>query len=222
MAPVPTCPLCAQRNLFGRFTCGPGADSHCARRVAAALRLAGLHLHEQSDWFGYCADIVLPVPRIVVEYDGEPWHRDKADRDEEQRQLAAVKGFLMIRLREPGLPHLNPDDLHLTVPFSLVAGRGRWCGTRSSPVSAWPPNAAAGRNERLHRVHRSASGRMGRGARPVRRRPNVLELGSALRNGASLGSDRRFPAFGGGYADLIWLVRSMTLAPAPTRWNLLV
>lgn len=123
MEPMPACPLCAQRNLFGRVTCGPGADSHCARRVAAAFRLAGFHLHEQSEWLGYCADIVLPVPRIVVEYDGEPWHRDKPGRDEEQRHLAAAKGFLMIRLREPGLPHLSPDDLNLSVPF------GRWSRT---------------------------------------------------------------------------------------------
>lgn len=85
------------------------------------LRAAGLHLHAQeSSLFGYWADMVLPLRRLVVEYDGGWTHSSPAAvaKDQEQRELVRAHGWRMVRLRSPGLPDLgDPDDLKLDRPI---------------------------------------------------------------------------------------------------------
>lgn len=74
-------------------------------------------------------------------------HRDTTARDEEQRRLAEAAGCLMIRLREPGLPSLSTDDVHLSAPLDrwsrtvvraeLVAGVGLAAACRRRAATAY-------------------------------------------------------------------------------------
>ena len=119
MVPCEWCRWCAQHTVFGTVLCGPLPTSAAELRTVIALREAGFHVHCQ-EWIGYAADIVVPCARVVVEYDGEYFHRDSREHDEAQRRLAAKHGYRMIRLREPGLAVNHPDDVALPTPF------GRW------------------------------------------------------------------------------------------------
>ena len=56
----------------------------------------------------YEADVFIPSLRIAIEYDGKPWHQDKKDFDEEKNQALNAAGIYVIRVRDVGLPELNP------------------------------------------------------------------------------------------------------------------
>ena len=51
-------------------------------------------------------DLYIPSRRTAVEYDGNPWHRDKKEQDERKGKLCREHGISLIRIREKGLPQV--------------------------------------------------------------------------------------------------------------------
>lgn len=56
------------------------------------------------------ADIFIPEIHCVVEYDGLYWHESKMDRDNEKNLYFNSVGLRVIRIRDIGLPDLEPFD----------------------------------------------------------------------------------------------------------------
>ena len=53
-------------------------------------------------------DILLESHGVVVEYDGGYWHRDRVERDVEKSAALMEAGWVVLRVREAGLPPLSP------------------------------------------------------------------------------------------------------------------
>lgn len=51
--------------------------------------------------------------KVVVEYDGSYWHRNKMDKDLSKTKALLSAGYKVVRIRENGLSHLNYMDLSL-------------------------------------------------------------------------------------------------------------
>lgn len=81
-------------------------------------RIRSEKFHSHSSW---AVDICVDLPsgkRLVIEYDGSYWHRDKADIDRAKSLDLLADGFLLVRLRENPLPSLeitNPNYHEFTV-----------------------------------------------------------------------------------------------------------
>lgn len=54
--------------------------------------------------------------RVVIEYDGSFWHKDRIDKDFEKTNLLLEGGFVVIRIRESPLPFL---DIHHNNLFQI-------------------------------------------------------------------------------------------------------
>ncbi len=69
------------------------------------------------------ADIVLPSLRVVVEYDGSYYHRDKPDGDRAQTAALESVGWTVLRVREAPLPPLGGHEVSVepTEPIKSVA-----------------------------------------------------------------------------------------------------
>lgn len=55
----------------------------------------------------YDVDIKIPDHKIVVEYDGSYWHKDKVDKDKFKTQRLQKEGWIVIRVREKPLKILS-------------------------------------------------------------------------------------------------------------------
>ena len=55
--------------------------------------------------------------KIAIEYDGAYWHADKAGVDERKSRELITDGFLVIRIRERGLPELSVDSPNYSEVF---------------------------------------------------------------------------------------------------------
>lgn len=58
-------------------------------------------------------DVLVPSLRLVIEYDGEYWHRAKQDVDTRKTSALIQSGFLVARLRENQLGNLDLHDARL-------------------------------------------------------------------------------------------------------------
>jgi hypothetical protein len=56
-------------------------------------------------------DIVLDDLKVVVEFDGSYWHRNKVDRDREKTALMEEAGWQVIRVRERPLDSIHVNDV---------------------------------------------------------------------------------------------------------------
>ncbi len=56
-------------------------------------------------------DILVPDLRLVVEYDGSFWHRDKHDQDCDKTDRLQRNGWRVIRVREQPLDTVGPQDV---------------------------------------------------------------------------------------------------------------
>jgi hypothetical protein len=80
-------------------------------------------------------DVLVPSLRLVMEYDGEYWHRGKHETDERKTRELLAAGFRVARIRENDLAHLALEAPTLRqVSFrpaygsveETVAGLVRW------------------------------------------------------------------------------------------------
>lgn len=122
MRPDPGCHSC-NPNLFGRVATPLGA-SCCEQRLAALFRMAGQHVHTRMTIGGHEADVALlrtPV-QVVVEYDGGWVHTMARTVENEAAQRVAweSRGWLLVRLRDPGLSATGPLDLCLPRGFTRM------------------------------------------------------------------------------------------------------
>lgn len=69
-------------------------------------------------------DVLVPSVRLVIEYDGVYWHRNKQEVDARKTVDLIQSGFLVARLRENNLGNLGLYDRHLLqLPFQFGFGR---------------------------------------------------------------------------------------------------
>lgn len=52
-------------------------------------------------------DVLVPSLRLIIEYDGEYWHRAKHDTDLRKTRDLIQAGYRVARIRENDLPHLQ-------------------------------------------------------------------------------------------------------------------
>ena len=63
-------------------------------------------------------DILIRPERLVVEFDGEYWHRDKQDMDREKVAALRKAGWRVVRIREEGLGVIQKyNDLLIEPPY---------------------------------------------------------------------------------------------------------
>lgn len=55
-------------------------------------------------------DIYLPSLNYAIEYDGSYWHENKMEFDNKKNRILNENGFTVLRIREYGLPELEPFD----------------------------------------------------------------------------------------------------------------
>ena len=84
-------------------------------QLSTTFRIASLesdgHLKHPAMARKLRPDIYLPEQQVVVEYDGNYWHRNTAARDLLRVQQYADLGIQLIRIREAPLRILGPNDL---------------------------------------------------------------------------------------------------------------
>lgn len=82
-------------------------------------------------------DIVIRKKKLVVEYDGSYWHRDRLKADIEKSDALRRLGWVVIRIREEPLPPLTNYDISVPVgfPVAWVAGAvfSKWVEIVSDP-----------------------------------------------------------------------------------------
>jgi hypothetical protein len=68
-------------------------------------------------------DIVLEDLKVVVEFDGAYWHRNKVDKDREKTALMEEAGWQVIRVRERPLDSIHVNDVMVDpmAPAKMVA-----------------------------------------------------------------------------------------------------
>lgn len=57
------------------------------------------------------ADIVIENLKLIVEYDGVFWHKNKIENDKNKNKIFVDNGYYVIRVRETGLEKTQPEDL---------------------------------------------------------------------------------------------------------------
>lgn len=69
-------------------------------------------------------DVLVPSVRLVIEYDGEYWHRDKQDLDLRKTRDLIRAGYKVARIRENDLPNLDIEGSRVRqVSFRPSFGR---------------------------------------------------------------------------------------------------
>ena len=71
-----------------------------------ALNRAVISSNSNSS-IGYEADIYIPSIKVAIEYDGLAWHADKRSDQKKNKHFNSL-GIFVIRVRETGLPELEP------------------------------------------------------------------------------------------------------------------
>lgn len=69
-------------------------------------------------------DIVFLDDRLIVEYDGAYWHRQKHEKDAAKTRRLAAAGWTVIRVREEPLKRISPHDVSVPLgatPFEISA-----------------------------------------------------------------------------------------------------
>ena len=105
--------LCSVANR----TSGVGGCPYCAhqRTLPEYIVLHYLEKHDVKFFYPYSPDwlkrgsfdIFLPDFKTIIEYDGEYYHKNKAEYDQNKDKSCKEHGLNIIRLREFGLPLLN-------------------------------------------------------------------------------------------------------------------
>lgn len=66
----------------------------------------------------WACDYVAEELRVVVEYDGNRWHQDRGDRDTRKTTDLEEAGWLVLRVRESGLPAIGRLDVLMPSQWS--------------------------------------------------------------------------------------------------------
>jgi very-short-patch-repair endonuclease len=66
-------------------------------------------------------DIILRQHRLILEFDGHYWHKDKVLRDKEKTNILISDGWKVIRAREKPLQAISCNDVLVSVTKSMKA-----------------------------------------------------------------------------------------------------
>ena len=66
-------------------------------------------------------DIFVPHYKLVIEYDGYPWHQDKEQSDSNKESILADKNIELIRVRDKRLKRLKEEDLLIPSEIKSVS-----------------------------------------------------------------------------------------------------
>lgn len=80
-------------------------------RILAELRWIFGEVTHREKHGGLECDIYLPAYRLAIEYDGLRWHFEKELADKAKNQGLRTQGIICIRVRQRGLPKIEPRDL---------------------------------------------------------------------------------------------------------------
>jgi hypothetical protein len=96
-------------------------------------------------------DVLVPSVNLIIEYDGEYWHRGKQDTDARETRELMHSGYLIARIRENDLPHLDmahpfllqvssrpsvvrlADTVHVLIHWAKDAGPAALPGAQALP-----------------------------------------------------------------------------------------
>jgi len=56
-------------------------------------------------------EIIIKKHKVIIEFDGSYWHKDKADQDLVKTKILANAGCHVIRVRERSPKKVTPDDI---------------------------------------------------------------------------------------------------------------
>jgi len=121
--------IVANRTKFGHGCSGCTLTPRSAQEMRLAYELSALvdfDLDVHKVRFGgrlRDVDIVLEDLKVVVEFDGAYWHRNRVDKDREKTQLIEDADWRVIRVRERPLDsiHLNDVMVNTLAPAKAVA-----------------------------------------------------------------------------------------------------
>lgn len=103
--------------------CSPGGRSRREIEVLAEIEyLFPNDVRHRSVSVGrkkFSCDIVIESQRVVSEYDGSYWHRDRFDQDKHKTVSLTEAGWTVIRMREAPLPLVGPLDFRVS-PYADV------------------------------------------------------------------------------------------------------
>ena len=63
------------------------------------------------------ADIAIPSHNLIIEYDGQHWHKNEFERDNRKTQAMKSAGWRVLRIRERPLRPVQPSDMACEVTF---------------------------------------------------------------------------------------------------------
>lgn len=96
----------ARWNGSGCPQCATSGTSRIEKRFAEAAQLYDAASSPSKD-NGWRLDVLVPSLRLIIEYDGAYWHRDKQLLDARKTRELVDRGYLVARVRENELPHLE-------------------------------------------------------------------------------------------------------------------
>ena len=63
-------------------------------------------------------DIFIPLLKLVIEFDGSYWHKDKLALDKIKSEMLMDEGYKVIRIREEPLKKIHENDIVSTHPYN--------------------------------------------------------------------------------------------------------
>jgi len=93
------CPFCSPQR------------SRLEVRVYSELLWIFKEVRPQETLSGWECDVFLPELNVVVEVDGEFWHKGKRDIDLQKTTELLELGYFVLRVRDPGLEPITPYDI---------------------------------------------------------------------------------------------------------------
>ena len=70
------------------------------------------------------ADIYIPSLKVAIEYDGQYWHQNKTEQDNQKSEFFGANGIFLIRIRAANLPTIeNPNGIVLIHGISEKDGQ---------------------------------------------------------------------------------------------------
>jgi very-short-patch-repair endonuclease len=85
--------------------------SNVEMRIYSELKYSFKDVKWQQKIEGREADITIEDIKLVIEIDGYPWHKNKAEKDLEKNIIFEKKGYTVLRIRDTRLEKISCDNI---------------------------------------------------------------------------------------------------------------
>ncbi len=85
--------------------------SNAEMRIYSELQYSFKDVKWQHKIEGREADVIIEDLKLVIEIDGYPWHKDKAERDLEKNIIFEKNGYTVLRIRDTRLEKILCDNI---------------------------------------------------------------------------------------------------------------